>query len=411
MNKALYRVRHYCFSRFLRLTEKKSARRITGDGALLRVPGMCKEEGYDKILLVTTAGFIRRGTLEPLMKEFEAQGVGVAVYSDVKPDPVIEGVEAGVEVYRNNDCKAIVAVGGGSVMDCAKVIGARIARPGRTVPEMRGMMRIGRRLPALFAVPTTAGTGSEVTIAAVVTETVGGTHYKYPITDYVLMPKYAVLDASLTMGLSPEMTAATGMDALTHAVEAYTNLFASRYVRRMATEAVRMIFENLPKAYKDGSDVTARQNMLLASCYAGIAFTNNFVGYVHAIAHGIGGLYGVPHGRANAIVLPVVLRKFGRSAHKTLAQLADAAGIQAGADETAASGQDIAARKAQAFIDAVDRMREEMGIPSYVEELKKDDIPELVRRALIEGNPSYPVPSIWGAEEFTEVLTELCPKN
>lgn len=397
MNKTWYRVRQFGFSRVLRLTEKKSAERIAGNGSILRIPAMCREAGETSVLVVTTAGFIRRGTLEPLFEEFKKQGIEVTIFSDVKPDPVIESVEAGVSVYHEGKCMAIVAVGGGSVMDCAKAIGARIARPDRTVPQMRGLLKVGRDLPTLFAVPTTAGTGSEVTAAAVVTETIDGTHYKYPVNDFKLIPKYAVLDASLTLGLSPEMTAATGMDALTHAVEAYTNLYASRYVQGMATNAVKMIFENLPKAYEDGADVAARENMLLASCYAGIAFTNNFVGYVHAIAHGIGGLYGVPHGKANAIILPVVLRHYGVSAHRTLSELADAVGI---------TGSDIH-DKAERMIAAIDGMRESMGIPAYIEELKREDFPELVKRAITEANPSYPCPAIWGEAEFNEVLKEL----
>lgn len=388
-----YRVRQFVFSRVLRLTERHVPQRIVGAGARFRLPELLKQAGLKRILFVTTAGFIRRGTLDSLLKALQEQGLTVALFDGVTPDPTVECVEQGTVQYREHACQAIVAVGGGSVMDCAKAIGARIARPRRPVRRMRGMLKVRRRIPPLYAVPTTAGTGSEVTAAAVITDTIQGTHYKYAVNDFCLIPKTAILDAELTRGLPPQLTAATGMDALTHAVEAYTNRFASRFVKRHAEMAVRMIFEALPEACRCGDEIEARETMLMASCYAGLAFTNNFVGYVHALAHAIGALYGVPHGQANAVLLVPVLREYGSSVQKPLAALAACIGVEAEPAEAA-----------RIMLERIEALREEVGMPSRFPQLAAADYPEIIRRAMREANPDYPVPAIWRAEAFERVL-------
>ena len=268
-----------------------------------------------------------------------------------------------------------------------------------TIRQMRGMLKINRALPPFYAVPTTAGTGSEVTVASVVTDTVDGVHYKYAISDPCLVPKCAVMDAALTTSLPPAITAATGMDALTHAVEAYTNRFASKFVRKKALDAVHMIYENLPVVYAEGNNVKARENMLLASYYAGLAFTNNFVGYVHAVAHALGALYGIPHGQANAIVMPYVMEQYGKSAEKELSELADVANIDGHTQ----------AEKASNFIESMRKMNRDMQIPCKVEQLKESDFDTIISRALKEANPAYPVPAIWGKKDFEKLLKKLLP--
>ena len=388
-----YRIRQFVFSRVLRLTERHVPQRIVGAGARFRLPELLKQAGLERILFVTTAGFIRRGTLDSLLKALQEQGLTVALFDGVTPDPTVECVEQGTVQYREHACQAIVAVGGGSVMDCAKAIGARIARPRRPVRRMRGMLKVWRRIPPLYAVPTTAGTGSEVTAAAVITDTIQGTHYKYAVNDFCLIPKTAILDAELTLGLPPQLTAATGMDALTHAVEAYTNRFASRFVKQHAEMAVRMIFEALPEACCCGAEIEARETMLMASCYAGLAFTNNFVGYVHALAHAIGALYGVPHGQANAVLLVPVLREYGSSVQKPLAALAACIGVEAEPAEAV-----------RIMLERIEALREEVGMPSRFPQLAAADYPEIIRRAMREANPDYPVPAIWRAETFERVL-------
>ena len=259
------------------------------------------------------------------------------------------------------------------------------------------MLKINKTLPPFYAVPTTAGTGSEVTVASVVTDTIDGVHYKYAVSDPCLVPKCAVLDANLTTSLPPEITAATGMDALTHAVEAYTNRFASKFVQKNALDAVKMIYENLPIVYSDGKNVKARENMLLASYYAGVAFTNNFVGYVHAVAHALGALYGIAHGKANAIVLPYVMEQFGKPAQKKLSELAIAAGIPGETD----------GERAKNFIESIRKMNRDMNIPDKVEQLKESDFETIISRAMLEANPAYPVPTIWGKKDFEILLEKL----
>ena len=282
-------------------------------------------------------------------------------------------------------------------MDCAKGAMARVAKPEQPLRDMAGTLKIRKKLPPICAVPTTAGTGSETTACTVITDTVDGTHYKLPVCDPCLVPHIAVLDPALTISLPPEITAATGMDALTHAVEAFTNLFATRLVRKNAVRAVQLIYQNLLKAYHNGSDVAARENMLEASYCAGIAFTRNFTGNVHAVAHGIGGLYGMPHGMANAIILPYVLEQYGESVEKRLSELAEAVGIQGKSD----------AERSEKFIRSIHKLNRSMNIPDKLFPLKREDFNVIIHRAMAEANPTYPVPQIWGYSEFERLLNKL----
>lgn len=297
-------------------------------------------------------------------------------------------------MYVKNGCEGVIAFGGGSAMDCAKVAAARVVKPNQSVRAMRGQLKVHKKLPPLFAVPTTAGTGSETTVAAVVTDP--ETHEKNAVNDTCLRPKYAVLDPELTVGLPPHITSTTGMDALTHAVEAYIGKSNTKETIAEAEEAVKLIFANLEKAYADGKDLEARGNMLKGSYLAGRAFTHAYVGYVHAIAHNLGGLYGTPHGLANAVILPYVLDYYDDCIYPQLAKLADIAGVSAPGMSTADKGK--------AFIAAIRQMNENMNIPSTFDMIKEEDIPLLVQRALKEGNPLYPVPKIMDAKDCEAVI-------
>ncbi len=282
-------------------------------------------------------------------------------------------------------------------MDCAKGCAARVTNPGKTIPRMRGLLKVGRKPATVFAVPTTAGTGSETTIAAVITDP--STHEKYAINDPKLLPPYAVLDPELTVGLPPHITSTTGMDALTHAVEAYVGRSNTKNTIEKAEKAVALIYANLETAYKDGKNVGARANMLLASYYAGIAFTRAYVGYVHAIAHNLGGLYGLPHGLANAVILPYVLDYFGESAHAPLARLADIAGVSS-------AGQSVT-EKAEAFVASIRGLNRRMAIPEGFEQIREEDIPLIVERAFREAHPLYPVPRIMSRAECEALVRRL----
>ena len=368
-----------------------------GEGAVLKLPELVKSKGVERVLVVTDKGLMNLHLLDPLFEKLEKEGVFYVVFDGVQPNPTIPNIEDCKDVYLKNNCQGIIAFGGGSPMDCAKAAAARIVKPKQSVRQMRGYLKVHKKLPPFFAVPTTAGTGSETTLAAVVSDP--ETHEKNAICDTCLRPKYAVLDPTLTIGLPPHITSTTGMDALTHAVEAYIGQGNVKSTIKYAEEATILIHENLEKAYANGKDIIARENMLKASFLAGCAFTRAFVGYVHAIAHNLGGLYGTPHGLANAVILPYVLEWYGPSVYKQLAKLADITNIsKEGMNEEA---------KAKAYIQEIRRMNKAMNIPEKFDFIKEEDIPTLVQRALKEGNPGYPVPKIMNALECEKVIRLL----
>lgn len=367
-----------------------------GSGAVRKLPGFIKEKNLKRILIVTDKGLMGIHLLDPMLEEFKNAGVDYVLFDGVQPNPTIGNIEEARKIYLENGCDGLLAFGGGSPMDCAKATGARITNPKKSVRKMRGLLHVRHKLPPLFAVPTTAGTGSEVTIAAVVTDE--ETHEKGPINDFKLRPKYAVLDPDLTVGLPPHITATTGMDALTHAVEAYIGKSNVANTAECAEKAVKLIFDNIEKVYANGKDTEARGNMLKASYYAGMAFTRAYVGYVHAIGHNLGGLYNVPHGLAMSVILPHVLDYYGETAYKRLAELSVVAGVKTdGTDE----------EKAKAFIAAIRKLNENMNIPTGFDMIKEEDIPILAKRALKEGNPLYPVPKIMDIEDCEKVIRGL----
>ena len=371
---------------------------LKGAGAVKKLPSAVKAKKVDNVLVVTDKGLTGLHLLDGLYESLDAQGVKYTVYDGVQPNPTIDNIETAVELYQNNCCNGIIAFGGGSPMDCAKACGARIVRPKKTVPELRGQLKVLKKLPPLFAVPTTAGTGSETTIAAVVSNPV--THEKNAINDPRLRPVMAVLDPELTVGLPQKITSTTGMDALTHAVEASIGHSNTKTTRRAAEEATKLIGENLLTAYEDGKNIQARGNMLEASYLAGIAFTRAYVGYVHAIAHNLGGMYGTPHGLANAVILPYVLDYYGKTAWKPLAKLAKISGFVETANR---SNEEIA----NAFIARIREMNAAMNIPEKFDFIKEEDIPLIAQRALKEGNPLYPVPKIMDLADCEAVIRRL----
>ncbi|MBO5910170.1 MAG: iron-containing alcohol dehydrogenase, partial [Clostridia bacterium] len=275
-----------------------------------------KANKIESILLVTDKGIRGINLTKSLEDIITNNGIKLAVFDEVVPNPTTQNVADALKIYKDNNCQAIIAFGGGSVMDCAKATGARVAKPKKSLSKMKGILKVRKKLPLLIAVPTTAGTGSETTLAAVITDS--ETRHKYAINDFPLIPKYAMLNASLTIGLPKHITSTTGMDALTHAVEAYIGRSTTKQTRKYALYAIKTIFENLEECYNNPTNFDAREKMLLASYNAGLAFTKSYVGYVHAVAHSLGGKYNVAHGLANAIILPYVLRKFGRRIYQKL---------------------------------------------------------------------------------------------
>ena len=369
---------------------------IEGEDSVLKLPDWVKTKGISNVLVVTDNGLINIGLPAPMLGEMDKIGLKYTVFADIEPNPTSDDVEAGYQIYKDNGCEAIVAFGGGAPMDCAKAIGARVARPNKSVAQLQGLFKVMKKIPPFFAVPTTSGTGSETTVAAVITDS--KTHHKAAINDMMLIPHYAVLDPKLTVGLPQFVTATTGMDALCHAVEAYTNhTYLSKYEKKLALEAIKLIYENLLKAYNNGKDINARQNMQKAAFYAGRAFTRGCVGYVHAVGHTLGGLYGIPHGLAMAVILPHVMRQFGTSVYKRLAECADICGIT-GTDNR---------EKAVNFIVWIEELNKKMGLPNGFAEIRDKDIPQMISWAMKEANPLYPTPVIWRQADFEKLIGTL----
>lgn len=368
---------------------------------LLTDVGECAAElerlGIKKALIVTDPGVSACGLTAGVEEALAARGIAYSVFDKTMTNPTADAVEEARSQYLAEGCKALIAVGGGSPMDLAKACGARIVRPKKSVNDMAGLLHVRKKLPPLFAVPTTAGTGSETTIASVITDS--ATHRKYAINDFSLIPHYAVLDYKFTLGLPRAMTAYTGMDALTHAVEAYIGRSTTKSTRKHAIEAVKLVNENLKTCYDEPTDAAARENMLLAAHYAGIAFTKSYVGYVHAVAHSLSGRYGLPHGLTCAVLLPVVLECYGKAAHKKLARLAVAVGI--------ASKDDDRQTAAKKFIERVYELNDYFGLPRGFAEIAEGDIDKMSRYADKEGNPLYPVPKLMGREELKKIYYKV----
>lgn len=360
-----------------------------------------QKENIRRVLIVTDAGIVRSGIAAQLEAVLDEDDISYAVYDQTRPNPTVVNVEQALSLYRRYRCQALIAIGGGSSMDCAKAVGARLARPGTPLGKLKGTLRILRPLPTLIAIPTTAGTGSETTLAAVITDTQA--QHKYVMNDFVLIPKYAVLDARLTLSLPPHLTATTGMDALTHAVEAYIGRSTTRQTRQEALEATRLVFANVERAYRNGRDYEARSNMLTAAYRAGIAFSRSYVGYVHAVAHSLGGQYNIPHGLANAVLLPYVLESYGSCIHRKLHDLAVAAGV--------ADAQESDAGAAAKFIRAIRQLNARMGIPETLEGIRPEDIPVMAAHAEKEANPLYPVPRLMTREELTFFYEQVAGKE
>ena len=370
---------------------------LSGPGSLQKLPALIQSKRIRNVLLVSDKGITGLGLIDSLVKALGEAGIACTVFDDVQPNPTIANIESGVEVYRANQCDGIIAFGGGSPMDCAKVINARIGYPDKKVLDLKGGMKVPGPLPPLFAVPTTAGTGSECSLGAMVSDP--DSHEKFGIGSPHLVPSYAVLDAELMIGLPPHITSSTGMDALTHAVESYIGNWATDYTNLHAEQAVEIILRDLEATYRDGTDVARRQNLAMASHHAGLAFTRAMVGYVHAISHNLGGLYGVPHGLANAVILPYILDFCRQDCETQLAKLAVIGGIGRDNEPT----ETLSTR----FIEKVREMNRNMDIPTGIAQLQASDITNLAKRALAEAHPQYPVPRLMKQSQCEAILRKL----
>ncbi len=364
---------------------------------ILNIKNVLEEKQINNVLIVADEYLIRQGQLLTLEKDFEEHNIKFAIYDKTVPNPTIENIEEAYDIFQKNECKAIIAFGGGSIIDCAKIVGARVAKPKMPVTKMKGILKIRKELPLLIAVPTTAGTGSETTLTAVITDS--EKMVKYTINDFNLIPKYAVLDENLTVSLPPNLTATTGMDALTHAIEAYIGNSTTKDTRHYSLEACRLIFENITKVYTDGNNLRARKYMLKASYLAGLAFTKSYVGYVHAIAHTLGGKYHTPHGLANAVILPYILSEYGSKIYEKLRKIAVYCNISRPYDS-----DEIASNK---LINKIFELNEFLNIPRRFDFINKQDIVNLAKLASAEANPLYPVPKLMSAKELEKIYYKI----
>ena len=371
------------------------AERITGPGCRREIPRIMKELGASKVLVVTDS-YLGEHVAPEIMEIMKEQGVDTVLYDGVKPNPTSDIVYEIRGIYEEQGCDGFLAIGGGGPIDAAKAAGCLAVRPHAKLNNLAGVLKVLHKLPPFLAVPTTSGTGSETTMAAVITDS--ETHHKYPIMDPLIIPKVAVLDPELLVSLPPGLTATTGMDVLTHAVESYlswTN--QTQKSEDYAEEATLEVFEYLERAYNHPDDLEAREKMMDAAFKAGWSFGRTGVGNVHAIAHTLGGLYNTPHGLANAVILPIVLEDYGKAVYDKLAKLAILTGVKTdGTPE----------EKAKAFIAEVYAMNERMGIPRKLE-IHEEDIPQMIKWAMHECNPIYPVPVTYDAARFRRVIDRI----
>lgn len=394
LKKPLYRARQMLMSKFMLKPQPKPLLH-TGAGASAQLSGTIAQFGVRKILLVTDKPLRDLGVPDSTVAALTANGVESAVYDGVQPDPTVSVVNGGLAAYREHHCDAVLAFGGGSSIDAAKVI-ALAAGNNCQAEECLGIGKAKAPAVPLFAIPTTAGTGSEATFIAVISD--DETHAKGPVIGPSLIPIAAALDASLMQGLPPHITAATGMDALTHAIESYIGRWETRETNFYGLAATKLILENLPTACSNGQDTAAREAMALASFYGGLAITNALVGYVHAVSHNLGAKYGVPHGLGNAMVLPHVLELQAEVSEQKLAELAVHAGLGEASESNAALTRKL--------IDRVWALNKEIGIPATTDVIKADDVEGLLDAMIAEG-ASYPCPRFFSRDEVRGILKSI----
>ncbi|WP_026865984.1 iron-containing alcohol dehydrogenase [Jeotgalicoccus marinus] len=370
---------------------------LRGEGILDILPDTLSARNYKKVLIVTDKGIRDLGLMDNLLYGLEVKNIEYIIYDGTMANPTDQNVREAAAEYNKNRCTAIIGFGGGSALDCAKGAAVVVGTGNADLHKYHGLLKVRKKLPPVIAVPTTSGTGSEGTIATVITDS--KRHMKYAISDTVLLPEIAVLDAELTSNLPKTITAHTGMDALSHAVEAYINLSNTKDTRKMAEVAVKLIYDNLPSAFHENGDRIARENMQYAAYIAGRAFTRAYVGNIHALSHQIGAKYPVTHGESNAIIMPYVLKEYGDTVHENLAKLADCAGVTAPGDTDKV--------KTEKFIDSILEMNKNLGIGNQIPDIKESDIDEMAGYAFDEANPNYPVPVIFSKEKFKEMYMKV----
>ena len=349
----------------------------------------------DKPLIVTDQAIVNAGLLDFVLKPLYEKGIKYSIFSNVCPNPTSDVINEALACFKKDNCSCFIALGGGSVIDTAKAIGARYARPNKELKDLAGILHVRKKIPTLIAIPTTCGTGSETTLASVVIDS--KTRHKFAINDFPLIPKYAILDFRVIEKLPERLIYTTGLDALTHALEAYIGRSTTKDTRKDALEAIKLIFENIEVAKERKKENL--QNMMEASFKAGRAFTKSYVGYVHAIAHSLGGKYDIPHGYANAVILPYVLKEYRKAIHKKIARIYDYLNM----GDSSLSNKE----KYEVFMNKLDVLESNLGIDKKFHCIKKEDIPSMAKYALKEANPLYPVPVMWNKKKMIDMYYKI----
>ena len=349
----------------------------------------------DKPLIVTDQAIVNAGLLDFVLKPLYEKGIKYSIFSNVCPNPTSDVINEALACFKKDNCSCFIALGGGSVIDTAKAIGARYARPKKELKDLAGILHVRKKIPTLIAIPTTCGTGSETTLASVVIDS--KTRHKFAINDFPLIPKYAILDYRVIEKLPERLVYTTGLDALTHALEAYVGRSTTKDTRKDALEAIKLIFENIEVAKERKKENL--QNMMEASFKAGRAFTKSYVGYVHAIAHSLGGKYDIPHGYANAVILPYVLKEYGKAIYKKIARIYDYLNM----GDSSISNKE----KYEVFMNKLDVLESNLGIDKKFHCIKKEDIPSMAKYALKEANPLYPVPVMWNKKKMIDMYYKI----
>jgi len=345
-----------------------------GVGATGKLAESLKELGAQKVLIVTDKGIEACGLLSAMADQLEEAKLEFGIFSEVEPNPKDHNVHAGTEIAKGLKADCLVAVGGGSPIDCAKAIAVLATQEG-AVRDYEGKDKISGNVLPLIAIPTTAGTGSEVTFSSVITDT--GEGFKFTLKHPFIAPRIALLDPQMTITMPPGLTAATGMDALTHAIEGYTARVSEPLADAAALYAVELVAKYLKIAVFEGVDMEARAGMLLGSVLAGIAFSHSDVGSVHCIAEALGGKYDTAHGVCNAVVLPAVMEYNMDYCRKRYARIASAMGISFESTEDGA-------RRA---VEAVKQLAVDLNLPSFGSfGVKADDIEELAFKSFVNGS-------------------------
>lgn len=359
---------------------------VAGSAALEHIPYELSTLSASRPLIITDKGVRGAGLIDHVLAAFAESGMDVIdIYDDVPPDSSLKVVKDITRVYREKQCDSIIAVGGGSVIDTSKGVNILVSENGNDLSEFSGVGVLKKPLKPFFVIPTTAGTGSEVTMVAVISDPDKGV--KLPFTSYFLLPNVAILDARMTLTLPPHITAMTAMDAMTHAVEAYTGMAKNPISDAYATSAIRKIAENLPRVLDKPDDADARLELAQASTMAGIAFSNSMVGLVHSLGHSLGALCHLPHGLCMNLFLPYVLEY-------NLPQRGDVIGelllYLAGADVYARTPAHERGRKAiQVIRDMRDELNRRCKLPRTLSEtgkITRDQLPKLAQMALDDGS-------------------------